>query len=240
MIVPVNSEYSHYLADQRGFHDRVITEDWDAYISAEWDETRRYEISELFKIVRPRAVIDIGCGCGFHDVEIANYEFVERVDSIDPSPASIVKAEQFYHHKKVKRWVSRLNDLQCDRVYDFAFSVDVFEHLNEPMAYLAKMKQIVLPGGHAAIITPNRLRWSNMIRLLTGRSATLISVMHYREYSYKELCVMGQEQGLVPVGGFCYGLYCPITSFLTHSTRLRLGRALPRVANGMAVVFCVP
>src|SRR5687767_441287 len=96
----VHERYTHYHEDQRQFFDELITEEWGTYISADWDTVRRHEVARLFAIVQPRRVLDIGCGCGFHDKVMAEYPFVERVDAFDYSAQSIVKAEEVYPHPK--------------------------------------------------------------------------------------------------------------------------------------------
>lgn len=97
----VQKHFPNFLEDQRAFFDELITKDWDSYISADWDFVRKYEVRKMFEIIRPQTIIDIGCGCGFHDREMAEYDFVTRVDAIDYSSASIAKANEFYPHKKV-------------------------------------------------------------------------------------------------------------------------------------------
>lgn len=235
----VQDRYQRYLRDQAHFFDELITEDWDTYRSEPWDESRRYEVAALFRIVQPRLVLDIGCGCGFHDREMAGYPFVERVDAIDPSPASIAKADEHYPHPNVKRWTSGFAELPAERAYDLAVSFQVFEHLDEPDAYLARMHDVVRPGGHVALVMPNRNRLRNRLRRLKGLAPELLDVMHYREYTAKETFALGQRHGMHPAGAFGYGIDGPLVARLSSTTKLRLGERLPFLAQGIGVVMRV-
>ena len=98
-------KYPTFLEDQRQFFDELITEEWDTYQSADWDRRRRLEVDSLFRLVTPRRVLDVGCGCGFHDVLMAERPGVEGVTGIDYSARSIEMAGHFYAHPKVSRGV---------------------------------------------------------------------------------------------------------------------------------------
>ena len=71
-----------------------------------WDASRSFEIRKLFELVSPRTVLDVGCGCGFHDVLIAEQRAVELVEGIDYSVNSIAVAEAEFRHPKVRRRVA--------------------------------------------------------------------------------------------------------------------------------------
>src|SRR5215211_943037 len=92
-----------YREDQRAFFDQLVSESWDAYQDPLWDRTRRLEIDALFGVVAPRRILDVGCGCGFHDLLMAERPGVEHVDGIDYSPRSVEVAEREYPHPRVRR-----------------------------------------------------------------------------------------------------------------------------------------
>ena len=127
------------------------------------DELRRYEIACLLGKVQPATILDIGCGCGFHDREMATYPFVRSVDAFDYSAKSIEKAEAVYGHSKVQRWVGDLVTDVPERRYDLVVSFQIFEHLSKPETYFRFCRAACAPGGAIAIFTPNRKRLSNRI-----------------------------------------------------------------------------
>lgn len=239
--MPVHSQYTSYLADQTKFFDELITADWDTYPFEIWDQTVRYEIAQIFKYTRPAQILNIGCGCGIHDREMARYDFVSSVDAVDPSSESIKKAEQFFDHPKVKRWVAAIGDLPFEYKYDCVVSFQVFEHLPNPDAYMKAMAGLTKPGGTVAIVMPNATRLSNRWLRLRGLEPKLLDVMHFREYSKDETIEIGARNGLKYLGRFGYHLYCPpLTNYLPMRLRLTLGHLFPDFANGMGVMFRVP
>jgi 2-polyprenyl-3-methyl-5-hydroxy-6-metoxy-1,4-benzoquinol methylase len=238
--VPVHSRYPKVLADQRQFFDELITEDWDLYKNEAWDFSRRYELRRLFKSLRPARVLDVGCGCGFHDAEMGGYDFVQRVDAIDYSSQSIKKADEAYPHPKVFRRVADLATDDPGPVYDLVVSFQVLEHLEDPDAYFRFCLRACKPGGRIAIATPNADRLDNRIRRWRGEPPALIDPQHFREYSRAELEAIGRRHGLVPRDFFGVTLQSLIYPRLTprsHERMVRMGTWFPSLATVIVIVF---
>ena len=236
----VQSRYPTYLADQTQFFDELITEDRDTYLSEAWDASRRCEVRALFHRVQPARILDIGCGCGFHDAEMASYPFVERVDAIDPSTKSIAFAEERYRHPKVERWTAGLADLPDSHFYDLVVSFQVFEHLADPDAYLAKLRELLRAGGRAAIITPNRLRLDNRLRVWRGEPEVLIDPMHFCEYTRDELATLALRHSLCEIAAFGLDLQIigsPWMARVPAGVRSALGSAFPTWAHLIGIVL---
>jgi SAM-dependent methyltransferase len=234
----VHKRHPEFMPDQRQFFDELITEHWDAYASQEWDLARRFEIAKMFGIVRPRRILDIGCGCGFHDAEMANYPFVERVHGIDYSARSIEKADEAYPHEKVRRWAADFTDLAGQAKYDLVASFQVFEHLHNPHEYLEATKGLLAPGGAIAICTPNFDRLDNRLRRRKGMEPTLLDPQHFDEYTPDSLTRLAAAHGLKLRGWFGYditSLMMPSLNRLPQIWRLRIGYYLPRMSR----VFCM-
>lgn len=234
----VQDRYRTYLADQREFFDALITEDWGTYASASWDETRRYEVGQLFRLIRPKTILDVGCGCGFHDPEMAGYPFVEEIHAFDYSAQSVEKANEVYSHSKVKRWVA---DMACDpltRQYDLVVSFQVFEHLSEPNAYFRFCREASAAGGHVAIFTPNRLRLQNRLRRMRGLPFDLLDPQHYKEYTVTEIAELGKVFGFELFSSFGYGVSgWSGLDRLSNRARLRLGSMVESIASGLCIVL---
>jgi len=236
----VQSRYPRALADQRQFFDELITQDWDSYKSEAWDYSRRYETRRLFRHMQPRAILDVGCGCGFHDAEMANYPFVERVEAIDYSPQSIRRADEAYPHSKVTRRVADLATDDPGRVFDLVVSFQVLEHLAEPDIYFEFCLRACRAGGLIAVATPHRLRLDNRIRAWKGEPPALIDPQHFHEYTRGELRALGQRFGLVERDFFGVGLHSLIYPQLTpqpHQRSARWGTRLPALATVLVIVF---
>lgn len=240
--MPVQQRYPTPLVDQRQFFDELITEDWDSYASEAWDFSRRYEIARLFKHIRPSVILDVGCGCGFHDAEMANYGFVSRVDAIDYSSQSIRKADEAYPHPKVSRRVADLADDVPGRIYDLVVSFQVIEHLQDPDVYMRYCLRACRPGGVIAIATPNRERLDNRIRAWRHEPPALIDPQHFHEYTYAELQALGRRFHLRQLDFFGVGLQSLIYPSLTPKPYTRAARAgtwVPELATVLVVAFQV-
>ena len=57
-----------------------------------------------------------------------------------------------------------------------------------------------------AVVTPNRMRLANRLRILAGGQARLVDPQHYREYVPTELIAIGEELGLKYFASFAYGI----------------------------------
>ena len=204
--MPVQDRYPNYIEDQRRFFDEKITEEWGSYISSDWDYSRNFEVQQLFRRVRPATVLNVGCGCGFQDILMAEYSFVERVDAIDYSEQSVSKANAEYPHPKVQRSVQDFSAFAPEKPYDLVVSFAVFEHFRDAHKYMDSCRRSCVKGGVVAICTPNRLRIDNFLRTLKGEQPVLSAIMHYKEYTAREIYRLGKEVGLKPLGYFGYGI----------------------------------
>ncbi len=238
----VHSRYGR-VEDQRQFFDDLITEEWDSYINEAWDFTRRFEVQGVLRGIRPSRILDIGCGCGFHDLEFARFPFVSRVDGIDYSAASIDKANQVYGDAKVSRRVADLATEIPEPSYDLVVSFQVIEHLVDPETYFRFAIASCQPGGRIAIVTPNVDRLDNRIRRWRKQPDAMLDPQHFRELSRRELEAMGTKFGLIPCAAFSHTLQSLEIPRLTPSDYRRAtlwGARLPSLATVMGVVFEKP
>jgi len=236
----VHSRYSQPVEDQRQFFDELITQEWDTYHSQAWDYSRRFEVERILQTVQPRTILDIGCGCGFHDVEFANHDFVTHVDAIDYSRESIKKANEEYPHPKVARRIGDLLAETPEPVYDLVASFQVFEHLSDPAAYFRYAIQACRAGGALAIVTPNKNRLDNRLRRVRGEAPAMIDPQHFHEYSIAELSALGEQFGLRVIDSFGHSLQSLIAPRLTPKDYRRVtrwGALVPRLATVIGVIF---
>lgn len=234
-------KFPEFLEDQRGFFDELITHEWHTYDDRTWDDIRRFEIDCLFDLVSPRKILDVGCGCGFHDVLMANKSGVESVVGIDYSEKSIDMANRIYSHRNVRREVKDIRDLDASEQFDLVASFQVIEHLSDPVGFLKNCRDQSAIGGYVAAITPNRLRLSNRLRGLAGVALKRADPQHFCEYTINELIALGEEAELKYFGSFSYGMSLRIpktkATLMPASMRLRLGHIVPFAADCFGVVF---
>jgi 2-polyprenyl-3-methyl-5-hydroxy-6-metoxy-1,4-benzoquinol methylase len=232
--------YSEYQPDQREFFDRLITEDWDTYADPAWDRRRRLEVAKLFKHVSPRRVLDVGCGSGFHDLEMALRPGVEEVVGIDYSTRSIERAESEYPHPAVSRRVADVFELDPGD-FDLAVSFQVIEHVPDARAFLEACRRQVRSGGWVAAITPNKLRGDNRWRRFRGKELDLIDPQHHTEFTPEELRSVAAGLALEPVAteGFGMTFHAPKVGRQVVPRRAGelLGPLLPPLADGFLQVW---
>jgi len=231
-----------FLEDQRAFFDELISKEWESYLSPEWDNSRRFEVARIFRLIGspPHRITDMGCGCGFHDLVMASQPGVEEVVGIDYSPMSIQRANAAYPHPKVTRQVGDVFSLPPGGA-DLVVSFQVIEHLQDADQFVRACSAQAAPGGFVAIATPNRHRLMNRLRRLVGRPEQLSDPQHYREYTLMDLRRMGEAAGLVLHGGFGHSmsLYIPGVrcNVLPQPVVLHAGNRLPGWADVVCAVF---
>jgi SAM-dependent methyltransferase len=230
--------FPQFLPDQREFFDRLVTDDWETYDNPAWDGQRRREVAAILSRVPARRVLDVGCGCGFHDVEIAEWPGVEEVVGIDYSPRSVEVAEREYPHPRVRRAVADIFELQPeDDSFDLVASFQVIEHLTDPFRFLESCLRHLRPGGALAIVTPNRLRLDNRLRSAFGKELRLVDPQHFQEYTPRELRDLAAPLPLEPAA--TVGLTAALTVPRVHVQAVppRLGRALAALAPPVSSSF---
>ena len=240
-----------YFPDQRQFFDRLITQDWETYIDPHWDRARLFEVRNIMSLIEDRceSVLDVGCGCGYHDLLFAGFPGIRKIVGIDYSEKSIQQANRHYPHEKIQRIVADIFEpslaLQSLGLFDLVVSFSVIEHLQTPVEFLQQCNTFVKPGGFMAVVTPNRNRVSNRLRHLCGKPPKYVDPLHFREYTIKELVQMGRDLNMIPLKlfGSCLQIqlncYLFRISLLSGKTEIamKLGNVFPHFANFIGVLF---
>lgn len=237
-----HARFPTYVEDQREFFDSLVTEDWDSYSSEVWDRVRRLEVAQILRVAPGARVLDVGCGCGFHDVVLADHPAVEEVVAVDYSPRSVEAAERAYPHAKVTREVADVFELPPDG-FDLVVSFQVIEHLTSGFDFLRACVGQARSGGAVAVVTPNRLRLDNRWRALRGRAPDVLDPQHFHEYSPSELRELARALPLEPLATFGTGITFSLPRLgrpvIPERVGLALGRFLPSVANGFGQIWRV-
>jgi SAM-dependent methyltransferase len=112
--------------------------------------------------LRPDAVVlDAGAGRGFvFPYEHRNH--VARLVGADLDPA--VAGNPNVSHAVIAD-LARIP--MADDTFDLAFSKNVFEHLDRPLAVLRELHRVLKPGAHLLIHTPNRWHYVTLVSALT-------------------------------------------------------------------------
>lgn len=236
-----------FIEDQRRFFDQLVTEDWDAYRDPVWDRSRRYEVDAIMEIVgQPATVLDVGCGCGFHDIEFAKMPHVKNVVGIDPSPLSIEQANKHYPSHKVSRYAgdffntNQTFDSTMQR-FELVCSFQVIEHVKDPKWFLKKCSDYCIDGGFISVVTPNQKSLQNRMRAMVGKSPVVIDPLHFKEYTVSDLMNIGKELELQIAGVFGHTWSLSINRFKvipsSFSFIFQLSKYIPSLSCFIGVVF---
>ena len=121
-------------------------------------------------------VLEIGTGEGYGVQEIA--PLVDKLTTIDQYECDVDFA-QFNNVEFVKMTVPTLNF--PDNTFDFVFSFQVIEHIQDDKEYIKEISRVLKPGGKFICTTPN---------IVTTLSR---NPWHIREYKKDELKEKLQE-----------------------------------------------
>lgn len=114
-------------------------------------------------------VLDLGCGTGHSFRELAPRETV----GVDVEPSALTDQERETH-------VADMRELPfADASFASVLSVHSIEHVADPGRALAGIVRVLVPGGRAVLLTPNRLTF--------GVPGEIIDPYHYVEYDAAEL-----------------------------------------------------
>ncbi len=99
-------------------------------------------------------ILDVGCGDGFHLELLKNYgKKTWQSDGIDIDERAVGMAEN--RNLNVSR--GTIDDIKNERenFYDFAFTVQTVEHVEQPFEFLSAIKYVLKPGGKLVVVTDN-------------------------------------------------------------------------------------
>lgn len=102
---------------------------------------------------RSRSYLDMGCGTGELTLALAGMG-AGRITGVDFLPRSIATAKSHAARLGIANAQFVCADLhawQAPEKYDVLLSFDAFEHIDEPRAFLRRMKELAAPGGLAVI-----------------------------------------------------------------------------------------
>lgn len=110
-------------------------------------------------------VLDVGAGAGI--VEAMDFRGqAKRIIGIDPDPRVLSNPNLDEAHQGFADEMPFL----ADGSVDLAFSDNVLEHVENPLAFLSEIRRVVRPGGILLTKTPNRRHYMPLIARLTPHS----------------------------------------------------------------------
>lgn len=131
-------------------------------------------LREAFPSPAGRTWLDVGSGLG-STVKFARGEGFDAI-GIEPNPAALARAREAHGDHFLSGWIE---EVRVDRTFDVISLMDVIEHLLDPAACLAWVRDHLTPAGIALVVTMD-------CRSLTSRllGARLEDFRRVREHVY--------------------------------------------------------
>ncbi len=133
-----------------------------------------------------RELLEVGCGSGVTG-ELLRRERGCRVTGVELNPVAAARAAG----RLDRVLVGDVERLTLEGRYDAVLALELFEHLIDPDRFLARVKELLAPGGCALLSVPNVGHWSVVEELLRGRwdylPVGLHCYTHYRFYTRESL-----------------------------------------------------
>jgi SAM-dependent methyltransferase len=114
-------------------------------------------------------VLDLGCGVGHSWTELSPRETV----GVDVEAAALAGQDRETHQADMRSLPFG------PASFASVVSIQSIEHVPDPEAVLAEVTRVLMPGGRAVLVTPNRLTF--------GRPDEIIDPYHYVEYDAAQL-----------------------------------------------------
>jgi SAM-dependent methyltransferase len=114
-------------------------------------------------------VLDLGCGVGHSFRELEPRETV----GVDLDPSALNGQMRETHVADMRKLPF------AEHAFHAVLAVQSLEHVPDPERVLAEVRRVLVPGGRAVLVTPNRLTF--------GPSDEIIDPYHYVEWSAPEL-----------------------------------------------------
>lgn len=132
-------------------------------------QRHRAEYRLAASLIGDGRTLDLGCGTGHSFRELAPRETV----GVDVAPAGLAGQPRETHVADMRRLPFARGSFQS------VVAIQSIEHVPDPYSVLAEIARVLVPGGRAVLVTPNRLTF--------GRPDEIIDPYHYIEYDHAEL-----------------------------------------------------
>lgn len=114
------------------------------------DTQDRLKTYNFYDIIAGKTILDIGCNCGFFDLQIAPY--VKHLDGVEFNETLVKIADCVKKYLKIKNaeffWMD-FNKFNTEKIYDVVFAFAVHRWIGmTPADYAKRMHSLISPKGH--------------------------------------------------------------------------------------------
>jgi SAM-dependent methyltransferase len=110
------------------------------------------ELLERFRPLRGRRVVEIGCATGVMLAEVKRRG--ARVCGVEPNPAAAKQAQELLDAPVYAGTIEKVAPAGLAGA-DVVLAFEVIEHVASPTRFLERLRDLLKPGGHLVLTTPN-------------------------------------------------------------------------------------
>jgi ubiquinone/menaquinone biosynthesis C-methylase UbiE len=187
----------------------------------------------------PFNLLDIGCGLGHLTAQIKNgFPHLQTCYALDMSYTACREGKQLYPELEFIVGDAYSPPFR-NKCFDIVLMNNIWEHVPDPCRMLEAVSRILKDDGVVIISTPNRFRFTNVVRLAATGKCKLVSTHHVTEYSLGQVVEQLKFSGFTiveaaasPSGGSRY----PV-KFLSRILRMILCCTRSRLAFESTLFF---
>ena len=121
-----------------------------------WFQRHLVAYEYLLELSEGKRVLDLGSGEGYGTDLLASR--AAQAVGVDLAPEAIYHARKSYRRPNLRFLYSDIYDLDLkDDSFDLVCSLQVVEHLHQPVRFMQEARRVLKAGGLCVISTPNRL-----------------------------------------------------------------------------------
>jgi len=166
----------------------------------------KFILRTAFELMKGPRVLDVGCGDGFLTKEMARR--YDKVVGVDGAKDKIEFARK--NAPEVEFHTSLFENFEYYEKFDSIIMINILEHVDDPVYFLKKARELLTPHGEVIIFVPNALSLNRRVGKAMGiiknyyeLTETDLAVGHRRFYDRDNLVRDFLEAGFKPedVGG---------------------------------------
>lgn len=177
------------------------------YFNAPQYLLRKYCILTLIKDLPKRKTLEIGCGAGDLCETLCKRGFIVRGIDVSAPAIKLCQNRLAHYPQGVPLTFEQADFFELTETFDIVLFFEVLEHLQDDVAALKKIYDLVAPHGHLLMSVPAHQK-------MFGPSDQYVG--HFRRYEKKELEAKLKAAGFAIVHFWSYGV--PLT-LLTNKIR---------------------
>ena len=212
---------------------------------------RAFFIFREIESLRPKTVLDVGCGRGFYLKALTLYPFIKKIYGVDINKLYIAKAKSLIGDKRVIIKIASIESLPfSENTFDCVISSEILEHIPDVDKGLKEINRVLKPGGTLLITVPNNnfpffwdpLNWILMRLFKThiNKDIWWLAGMwadHQRLFAVKEIEQKKKKNGYKVLNSELFINYCwPLSHFLLYGIGKNLVERL-KLTTGDRFIF---